>query len=294
MVIRRSITKISSREPPDERELLMKSSQARVDRDPRFEYSRRLTARRPNFAIKFLRGLSNLFNDAILAIDTSTDRSVIAIGAQGCVEQRTDSEVRGRGRLLVAAIGKLHRDLEIRPDQLRAIAVGIGPGSFTGTRVGVVAAKTLAYALGLPLIAIDTLEAIAHNAPESIERVSVVAESHKNDMYLAEFVREPVTNAFRRSCPTRIVARDDWIRQTEKRSYILGPSIAGGKLIDFGVEPADSPRHAPAGPILIELAELAYAERRFADLWTLEPAYLRRSAAEEQWTAIDAGAKERS
>ncbi len=235
-----------------------------------------------------------MFNDAILAIDTSTDRSVIAIGTPGRVEQRSDSEVRGRGRLLVASIRRLLGDLEIRPDQLRAVAVGIGPGSFTGTRVGVVAAKTLAYALACPLIAIDTLKAIALNAPAAIERVAVVAESHKDDIYLAEFVRDRETNALRRSRPTRIVARDEWTRQTEKQSYILGPSIACGKLIDFGVEPVDSPRHAPAGSILIELAERAFAERRFADVWTLEPAYLRRSAAEEQWTAIEPHARERS
>jgi tRNA threonylcarbamoyladenosine biosynthesis protein TsaB len=241
----------------------------------------------------FPHGIENVFNDPILAIDTSTDLSVIAIGAPGRVEVRSDSEERGRGRLLVAAVRNLLFDLDLSPDQLRAIAVGIGPGSFTGTRVGVVAAKTLAYALGRPLIAIDTLEAIAHNAPCESDRVAVVAESHKDDMYLAEFLREPITNALRRVGPTKIVARAEWRRHIEKSSYILGPSIAKRKLIDIGFEPADSPRHSPEGRILIELAEREFAEGRFADVWTLEPAYLRRSAAEEQWTAIEPRTRER-
>ncbi len=71
---------------------------------------------------------------------------------------------------MLADAGLALRDIEL-------IGVGLGPGSYTGLRVGVTAAKTLAYVTGALLVGFDSLEAVARNAPDQASRVSVVADA---------------------------------------------------------------------------------------------------------------------
>ena len=78
----------------------------------------------------------------------------------------------------------------LRAREIEVIGVGLGPGSYTGLRVGVTAAKTLAYVTGAALVGLDSLEAVAWNAPGTALRVSVVADAQRGDVYSAEFMRQ--------------------------------------------------------------------------------------------------------
>lgn len=98
----------------------------------------------------------------VLALDTSTSSMTVALAdgdavlAERKVKAQRDHSVR-----LLPEIEELVRSVGMRPRDVRAIAVGRGPGSYTGVRIGVTAAKTFAWALGIPLYAVSTLEALA-------------------------------------------------------------------------------------------------------------------------------------
>src|SRR5262245_60606931 len=105
-----------------------------------------------------------------LIAERTLDRSGPRHAANLVVE--IDALVRGAGRKI--------RDCEL-------VAVSIGPGSFTGLRVGVVCAKTLSYALGCSLVAVDTLESIAENSPAEVSDVFVLSDAHRGELYAGQY-----------------------------------------------------------------------------------------------------------
>src|SRR5438874_174556 len=109
-----------------------------------------------------------------LAIDTSGDQAVLALADESHDGALIASSVfEGRRTLsqqLLTRIDALLKDNGLVIQDMTAFAVGIGPGSFTGVRVGVTTAKTLAQALGKPVIGIGTLDAYAAAITDAGER----------------------------------------------------------------------------------------------------------------------------
>jgi tRNA threonylcarbamoyl adenosine modification protein YeaZ len=103
---------------------------------------------------------------AILAIDTATTRIVVATGSPaGVVDGITTWSAGYRhGETLLATIGRFLGEQNIRRSRLTGIVVGIGPGAFTGLRVGIATAKGLAHGLGLPIAGVSTAEALLSSA----------------------------------------------------------------------------------------------------------------------------------
>jgi tRNA threonylcarbamoyladenosine biosynthesis protein TsaB len=98
----------------------------------------------------------------ILNIDTSTQVCSVALTAEGTVVfNREDYQGRNHAALLSGYIDDALKTMKEKELTLDAIAVGIGPGSYTGLRIGLSEAKGLAYALGVPLIGVNTLETLA-------------------------------------------------------------------------------------------------------------------------------------
>ena len=100
----------------------------------------------------------------ILNIDSSLETATISIAKDGIILQHEVNAVQKQhASFLHCAVQKITNDLQIKLYQLDAIGCTIGPGSYTGLRVGLAAAKGFCYALNKPLITISTLEAMAHN-----------------------------------------------------------------------------------------------------------------------------------
>lgn len=111
----------------------------------------------------------------ILSIETAVSVCSVAVHEEGrlmgIIELHQDNV---HGKKLVPIISHLLNELDISKRDLHAIAVSQGPGSYTGLRIGVSTAKGLAYALGLPLIGIDTLDALAKSTFGMVDKPDVV------------------------------------------------------------------------------------------------------------------------
>jgi len=210
----------------------------------------------------------------ILGLDTAT-RTV----ALGLVEgERLVGEVALAGssaktRELMAAIEGLLNDGGVAPRDLRAIAVGLGPGSFTGVRVGLALAHGLALGLGIPVVGVSTLACVAANASPEIERVTVMLDAGRGEVFLGHFRRlagnlEPVgaaravtpEEASREAADPGLVIGDGWLRYRSEIAARLGPGVRwldddasrarGGIVARLGtVERAGLDPLAPAIPL---------------------------------------------
>jgi len=143
-------------------------------------------------------------HDLLLALDTATRRTTVAVADGGTV-RRSVQAAREDGALLD------HVDLVLREEQvtvadLRGIVVGIGPGSFTGLRIGLATAKTLAYACSIRLAGVPTVEALALAlAAGEAETITIVLPAGARDHYLSRVRVEPAAGTARLSEPIRLV-----------------------------------------------------------------------------------------
>jgi tRNA threonylcarbamoyladenosine biosynthesis protein TsaB len=100
----------------------------------------------------------------ILAFDTATDRATSALVWDGEVL----GELTSRPVTVLEDLDALLRRGGVRDSQVEGIAVGVGPGSFTGLRMGLITARTLAFAWGVGLAGVSTLDALAAGAPDAV------------------------------------------------------------------------------------------------------------------------------
>lgn len=106
----------------------------------------------------------------ILCIETGTDICSVALAKDGRMVALRESDMgKDHARKVGVFTQELLRENGVEPDELDAVAVGKGPGSYTGLRIGVSFAKGLCYALGIPLIAIDSLRSLAACLVEEVE-----------------------------------------------------------------------------------------------------------------------------
>jgi tRNA threonylcarbamoyladenosine biosynthesis protein TsaB len=133
----------------------------------------------------------------ILALDTSSRRGACAICRDGApLAERAWSREKSHSEIATAALEALAQEAGGREAgfclaKLDALAVGIGPGSFTGIRVAVNAAKALAYALDKPIYCFDTCAILAEGAERSDLPLLTLVEAHKNLVYASTFGPSP-------------------------------------------------------------------------------------------------------
>jgi tRNA threonylcarbamoyladenosine biosynthesis protein TsaB len=225
----------------------------------------------------------------LLVIDTSTPRVAVglAMGNGKCYLMSAEGD-RRHGRDLIPQIGAILGEAGLTISDVDVIGVGIGPGSYTGLRVGVTAAKTLAYASGASLLALDSLHAIAFNAPADALQICVIADAQRSDLYVADFVRQQPGSALAIAAGSHIEPLASWLARIEPATLVMGPGLTSPRIrasLPARCPVAEPALDYPEGRGLIELARGGWASGRRADPWLLEPLYLRRSAAEDQWDA---------
>lgn len=221
----------------------------------------------------------------ILGIETSGFSGSVALWKDDgdVVERSLPKSGRRHAQSLVQEISQILEDEKIARDACDAVAVSIGPGSFTGLRVGVVAAKTWAYATGCDLIAVDTFQAIAANNSTDVGELSVIADAQRGDIFIGNYQRNSA-GSFRRIGEIEIVAAESWFSKLDADDIVSGPGIDKWEdLLRDRCRLIEPERRFPNSEHVANIAADMWKNKELADSWSLEPFYLRRSAAEEKW-----------
>jgi tRNA threonylcarbamoyladenosine biosynthesis protein TsaB len=227
----------------------------------------------------------------ILAIDTSTRRVGVALGSRlGVVASieldRAASDGPPRhAEQLVPAIDHLVRTAELALRHVSAVAVAIGPGMFTGLRVGVTTAKVMAQALRIPVIPVPSLDLVAYPLRHVSGRVVLsTLDARRNELYYARY--RPVPGGLQRDSEYEIATPRDLLADIDAAGTSV--VVAGDGALRFRsqfelhelCEVAGPSFAAPSLAALVELASSRFEREDFASAADVVPMYLRRSDAE--------------
>jgi tRNA threonylcarbamoyladenosine biosynthesis protein TsaB len=224
----------------------------------------------------------------VVGIDTSTPQTSVAVGTEN--EILAKASVAGAARQ--ESVTPLLRDLLERSgltlSQVGGIAVGVGPGLFTGLRVGVETAKTLAQVAGVPIVGITSLDALAYAVRFTSRRIAAVIDARRGEVF----------SAFYRPVPAGVVREGDYAvhapdRLVAELMAMSGEVLAVGngamlyrhELEDIGsrIEFASSIVAHPEAAALVELAVPRFLREEHDRLFDIVPLYLRKSDAEIAW-----------
>ena len=217
----------------------------------------------------------------ILGIDTATWTASVGVVANGDVlGERSVGASLSHGLSLLPLIQGVLHDAGLQVAQLDGVAVSIGPGSFTGLRIGLSTAKGIAFAHGLPVVGVRTLLALAAVANLDEGRVCPMLDARKGEVYAALFQVE--SGVPRCLIPESVLRADAWLSRVDGPCTFLGDGVGAlGEANSAGqwtVLPFD--RFHPRGAVVAALG----AERLYRgdgdDLAALEPLYIRPSEAE--------------
>lgn len=225
-----------------------------------------------------------------LAIETSGPTGSVALVASGAVVAEKTLELgRQHAQALLPTIRSLLHDTDRSVRDLQLVAVSLGPGSYTGLRIGIVCAKTLAYAIGCPLAAVDTLQTIACNSPEDVPAVEVISDAQRGDLFVGRYARTSAGDWAPQN-EIAIVRAEGWAAELVAGATISGPGLEKvANLLDGRFHLLPSECHVPAAVWVARLGIAAYEAGQAVDLWGIEPRYLRRSSAEVQWEKLHPG-----
>jgi len=220
-----------------------------------------------------------------LSVDTSTLTLSLALidDADQVVEHLVEGPPRRQSEILPARVEELLTRNGVTLEGLSGFVVGLGPGSFTGLRIGVSMVKALAWALEKPVAGVSSLAAVALEGPPG-QALWAGAEVKKGELYLGRYRREgnSVTPlSLETSWPVADLAEQ---LHAAPDALLLGPAVAAyrAQLEALGVK-ADQLSDTPRFPSAVALAQLATLPRGFDKeaVFALEPKYLRGSGAEE-------------
>ena len=233
-----------------------------------------------------------------LAIETSgREGSVALVDGETILAEATFAHGLKHAAGIVPMIDRLLTEQRWRPADLRQIFVSTGPGSFTGLRIGITVAKTLAMTTGARLVAVPTLAVLAENAPAEATHLIVVLDAKRDQIFTARFARTlgkawSVEESARLDTLTAMLSRSPRPHCPPYPVHLLGEGIPYHRAFipaDSAVIVTAEPTWTAHAAVVARLGRGLACEGVFADPLTLTPLYVRRPEAEEKWEQRTAG-----
>jgi len=210
----------------------------------------------------------------LLAIDTSTNYLSLAVTDDekvlGRVHRRADMS---HSTLLVPMVDALLKKARLTPKDIDLLCLSIGPGSFTGLRIGVVTVKGLAYSLDKPVVAVPTLDVIARNAKNFSGVICPVLDARKNKVYACLYSSDGKT--IKRISKYLLLSVEELLDKTE--------AIGSGKVMFMGdyaprISPAAGVSYSgdwhPKAAVVAKLGLEYSKKKKFVTPEDLEPLYM--------------------
>lgn len=227
----------------------------------------------------------------VVGIETSTPQASVAIGSeQGIVASALVARGASYNEFLLPAVRFCLDQAGVGFRNIGGVAVSLGPGLFTGMRIGVATGKALAQALSVPIVGMASLDLVAYEVRYSPKTICAVLDARRNQVF----------HAFYRSSPGGIQRMSEYLLETPQRLAIGLESrpeevllVGNGALVyqdifeDVAVVELGTMQHAfPTATALVELSLPRFFREEFDSLYDLKPLYLRRSARRIQWEQI--------
>ena len=226
----------------------------------------------------------------VLALETATIAGSVAVldDVEGLIgEVRVDVKIAHAERLM-PSIEWLLNSSNISINDIDVFAVSIGPGSFTGLRIGVSTAKGFAFATGRPIVAVPTIDAFARTLPFCSHLICPILDARKNEVYAGLYKWED--NRCVKIMPETAISPEELVQK------ITGPVVFTGdgvkkyrELISAALTSnaifAPPSKMTPSAAAVAEIAVEKFNEGITADPAGLVPFYIRKSEAEIKWRA---------
>lgn len=230
----------------------------------------------------------------ILGIESSSDQVGCAIGGHEGVLASAHTSLRGlHAENLAPQIDFVRRQARVQLSDLGAVAVDVGPGLFTGLRVGIATALGVAHAANLPMIGVSSLDLLAFPARWTSRLIVVALDARRGELFSSLFRRVPggVQRVREASVctPSELAAE---LQALDESVLLVGDGALRhtAAFEPLGrVELAEQGLAYPSARALVQLAHARAMREEFVRPWDLKPIYLRKPDAEINWARREAG-----
>jgi tRNA threonylcarbamoyladenosine biosynthesis protein TsaB len=226
----------------------------------------------------------------ILGITTSTAQVGCAIGGhEGVLGAVHSSRGRRHAETLTPAIEFLCRQTRVELSDIGAVAVDLGPGLFTGLRVGIAAAKALAHACRVPMVGVPSLDLLAFPVRHTARTIVCCIDARRGEVFHASYRQSP--GGVQRLTEPAVDTPDDLVSDllvTNDDLLLVGDGALRYREVFEAITRVEIADHGLAHPLASSLVELAHARalrEDFVPPQELAPMYLRKPDAEINWSS---------
>lgn len=225
----------------------------------------------------------------ILGIESATTQVGCAIGGhEGVLASAHSNRAKRHAEFLTPQIDFVRRQARVELSEISVVAIDIGPGLFTGLRVGIASGMALAHALGVPMLGVTSLDLLAFPVRFTSRLIVGAIDARRGELFHAFY--RAVPGGVQRMSDYAVGSPDDLASEILARGdecLMVGDGAQRYHEVFDGLRKVEIADHGFAYPSASELVQLAHAKalrEEFVKPWEIRPLYLRKPDVEINWS----------